>query len=141
MSLPLHKIVVPVDFSDESFAAVDTALELIGDATKVHVVHVLPEIHPADPGVIWQAIDVESRRHHATEALRERLTEAAHDGLNLHVEFGDPGYRVTHYADEIGANLIVMPSHGRRGFKRMMIGSVAERVIRLAQCPVLVMRK
>ena len=50
---------------------------------------------------------------------------------------------VAHYfnkADEWGADLIVMPSHGRSGVKRLLIGSVAERVVRLAHCPVLVLR-
>ena len=139
--LPLHRAVVPVDFSDESMDSVDTAIQLLEDPKKVHVVHVLPDIHPADPGVIWHAIDEESRRKHATNALREHLHGDIYDHLNLHIEFGDPGHRITDYAKEIDANLIVMPSHGRRGLKRMLIGSVAERVIRLAHCPVLVLRK
>ncbi|HCK41739.1 MAG TPA: hypothetical protein DHW22_08920 [Planctomycetaceae bacterium] len=49
---------------------------------------------------------------------------------------GDPGHNITDYAKEIGAGLIVMPSHGRTRLKRMLIGSVAERVVRLAHCPV-----
>ena len=57
------------------------------------------------------------------------------------VQFGDPGHGITDYAEEVGADVIVMPSHGRTGLRRLLIGSVAERVLRLAHCPVLVLRK
>jgi nucleotide-binding universal stress UspA family protein len=56
------------------------------------------------------------------------------------VAFGDPGQRITAYAEEVGADVIVMPSHGRTGLKRLLLGSVAERVLRLAHCPVLVLK-
>jgi len=138
---PKRSIVVPVDFSDDSFGAVDTALELIDDPSGLHLVHVLPEPHAGDPGVEWQMIDNENRRRHALEALRSRLSDAKYEKVEVEVEFGNPGYRIAEYAEKIGAELIVIPSHGRTGLKRMMLGSVTERVIRLSHCPVLVLRK
>jgi nucleotide-binding universal stress UspA family protein len=105
------------------------------------VVHVLPEMNVADPGVIWLTIDNESRCLHSTQALDERLSGPKYDGIQMHIEIGDPGLRVTDYAQEIGADLIVIPSHGRTGLRRLLIGSVAERIVRLAHCPVLVLRK
>ena len=53
---------------------------------------------------------------------------------------GDPGHEITEYAEEIGASLIITPSHGRTGLSRLLIGSVAERVVRLAKCPVMVLK-
>jgi nucleotide-binding universal stress UspA family protein len=139
--LPKQVVVVPVDFSDESFAAIDTALELVADASHIHVVHVLPALEPAEPGVIWNSIDDNSRRRHAEQALRERLTDAKYVQLNLHIAFGDPGHAVADFAQQNRAELIVLPSHGRRGLSRLLIGSTAERVVRMAHCPVLVLRK
>lgn len=138
--LPKKTVVVPVDFSDESFAALDTALTLVTGPKDVHVVHVLPTLELAEPGVIWGTIDDEGRRHHALQALAERLRDKRHAECHLVVKFGDPGHEIANYVAEAKAELIVLPSHGRTGIRRMLIGSVAERVVRLAHCPVLVLR-
>ena len=139
--LPKQKVVVPVDFSDESFEALATAVELVADASHLHVVYVLPVLEPAEPGVIWATVDEASRQRHAEQALRERMAELQLAGAQVAIRFGDPGHEITEYAADEKADLIVLPSHGRTGLKRLLIGSVAERVIRLAHCPVLVLRK
>ena len=139
--LPKSNVVVPVDFSDESLAAVDTALELVESPTRVHVIHVLPHLAPTEPGVIWDTIDDASRQDHAEDALRDRLSVEKYSGIDVVVAIGNPGEEITDFASSINADLIVMPSHGRTGIKRLLIGSVAERVIRLAHCPVLVLRE
>lgn len=139
--LPKQCVVTPVDFSDESFEALETALTLAGDASRVHVIHVLPDLDPAEPGVIWSTVDNATRALHAEQALRERLTDARFQGINLHVNFGDPGHEIAQWAEDLKADLIVLPSHGRTGIRRLLIGSTAERVVRLAHCPVLVLRK
>lgn len=138
--LPRKKIVVPFDFSDQSVTAVDTALQIADDESEIHLMHVLAEMHPADPGVVWQTVNEESRSIHATEAIQNRLSEQQYKNLKLHIDFGDPGHRIVEFAQRISADLIVMPSHGRTGIKRLLIGSVAERVVRLAHCPVLILR-
>lgn len=138
--LPLRSVVVPVDFSEQSFAALDRALEFVDATHKVHMVHVLPAIDPAEPGVIWNTVDDESRSRHAEQALLQRLSDAKHEGVDIAVRFGEPGHEIADYAAGIEADMIIMPSHGRTGIKRWLIGSVAERVVRLAHCPVLVLR-
>lgn len=138
---PRQNVVVPIDFSDDSFEALDAAIELADDPKKVHVIYVLAVLEPAEPGVIWATIDEESRVRHAEQALRERLADAKYQGVSLKIEFGDPGHEVAQYAQAQGADLIVLSSHGRTGIKRLLIGSVAERIVRLAHCPVLVLRK
>jgi len=133
-------IVVPIDYSDESLAAVDRALEIADADANVHVVHVLPVLTPAEPGVIWQEINDDTRRDHAAEALRDKLADRDLSRLDCHILFGDPGHEVADFADKHEATLIVLPSHGRRGIRRLLLGSVAERVVRLAHCPVLVLK-
>jgi nucleotide-binding universal stress UspA family protein len=137
---PRQTVIAPVDFSPESFAAVDVAVDIAGDSGEVHVVHVLPELSASDPGVIWQTADDEKRSQHVREALKKNLSDPKFANLRIHVTVGDPGHHVATYAEELKADLIVISSHGRRGLRRLLIGSVAERVVRLAHCPVLVLR-
>lgn len=140
--LPKKKVIVPLDFSDAAFEAVDIALELAGgDSSQVHLVHVLPDLTPMEPTDAWQTFDNQSRITHATKVLRERLTDERHSKMPIEIIIGDPGHSIANFASEIGADLIVLPSHGRTGLSRMLIGSVAERVVRLAHCPVLVLRR
>jgi nucleotide-binding universal stress UspA family protein len=138
---PKETVVVPVDFSEESLAAVDVAVQLAVSPAGVHVVHVLPELSPLEPGELWETIDNKSRTEHAEKALRERLSEPRHAELVLEILFGDAGHCIATRAEELRADLIVLPSHGRTGLAHLLIGSVAERVVRLAHCPVLVLRQ
>jgi nucleotide-binding universal stress UspA family protein len=132
-------IVVPVDLSDLSRKALDTAIAIANGRSQIRAVHVLREIQTTDPGVVWQTIDNENRAKHAKEAIGQWLS-SPYQHVELDIEFGDPGHQVADYAQRVSADLIVISSHGRTGIKRMLIGSVAERVIRLAHCPVLVIR-
>ena len=139
--LPKKSVVVPIDFSDESFEALHASLDMVEKPSGLHVIHVLPALEPAEPGVIWQTVDDESRRRHAEQALRERMGDSKLAGVEVNIAIGDPGHEIADYAQRLGAELIVLPSHGRTGLKRLLIGSAAERVVRLAHCPVLVLRK
>lgn len=138
--LPKNTVVVPIDFSEECFAALDTARELVSLPTQVHVVHVLQELAVGEIGEMWRTIDDESRRQHTENALRERLAKTSVPEAQLHILFGDPGSEITELAQKLHADLVVLTSHGRTGLRRLLIGSVAERVVRLAHCPVLVLR-
>lgn len=139
--LPKQTVVVPFDFSDESLGALDTALNFVDDATHLHVIHVLPVLIATEPGVIWENLEDRTRCEHAIKGLRERFTAAKYAGVQVEARVGDPGHEIAKFAEDLKAELIVMPSHGRTGLKHLLIGSVAERVVRLAHCPVLVLRK
>lgn len=138
--IPKKNVVVPFDFSEKSIPAVDTALELIDSPTSLHVIHVLPILEPTEPGVIWSSIDNSGRIHHAEDAIKKQLAAEKYQGMHVDVEIGDPGHEVADYAKKVSADLIVLPSHGRTGISRLLIGSVAERITRMAHCPVLVLR-
>jgi nucleotide-binding universal stress UspA family protein len=132
--------VVPFDFSDDSIRAIDTALQMVETPSQLHVIHVLPELQANEPGVVWHTIDDEGRKRHAKDAVDVRLSDSKYQGVDVVVDVGDAGHEIADFAKSIGAELIVMPSHGRRGLKRLLLGSVADRVVRLSHCPVLVLR-
>jgi len=72
--------------------------------------------------------------------LQKRLSEPKYANIKMHAKVGDAGREIVALAEAEDADLIVMPSHGYGFFKHMLLGSVAERVVRLADCPVLVLR-
>jgi nucleotide-binding universal stress UspA family protein len=137
--LPKNTVLVPVDFSEQSLAAVATALELVDSPEGLHLVHVLAPIHPGDPGMIYDELQFAERRARIELLLAEKLG-AAVEPATVHTPLGSPGAEIVRVAETVGANLIVMPSHGRTGLARLTLGSVAERVLRHAHCPVLVLR-
>ena len=139
MAFSAKRAVVPVDFSDQSFEALDTASGIVAQTSDLHVIHVLPELSPAAPGVIWGHIDDGARMKHAGDALRKRLGDRYRDAT-VEIAIGNAAREVARYAESIEADLIVLPSHGRSGIARALIGSVAENVVRRAHCPVLVLR-
>lgn len=140
MSWTIKKpILVPYDFSEHSHAAVDKALELTGDRTLVHVLHVLPP--PLLPETFPpEAVDDEARIHHAEKLMAGEFQDSSYSGVVREVLVGDPGTVCADRAESLQADLIVLPSHGRSGISRLLLGSVTERIVRLATRPVLVLK-
>ena len=93
--LPRKNVLVPVDFSDDARAGLQTAREMVDDLAHLHVIHVLPIMEVADPGVIWETIDDHSRREHAEKALHQEMSEQGlDDHLQIVVRFGDPSHEI-----------------------------------------------
>ena len=138
--LPKKCIVVPVDFSDASFHAVGVALELAESPSQVHVLYVTQPLHVAEPGMLWGTITDEERMKTATQALADRLEKDEMPGVTSKVLLGQPAHVIAEYAKDVRADLIVIPSHGRSGVTRFFLGSVTEKVLRMAHCQVLVLR-
>lgn len=134
-------VVVPVDFSEQSDFAVRSALSIAGDPKRLHIVHVLVPLDTVSPGVLLGDITNESRSSAVKKNMAKLAQEQGAAGAEEHVLVGDPGLEIADYAKKIQADLIVIPSHGYQGLKRMVLGSVAERVIRHAECSVLVLRR
>lgn len=140
--LPRKTIVVPVDFSPGSAAAIATGRDLVASPGDLHVVHVLIPLAHLSPEQVWGPLendpswDALAKRH-----LAEFVQKQGISGVKQEVLIGDPGFEVADYARKQSADLIVIPSHGYHGVKRALLGSVAERVIRHADCPVLVLRR
>jgi nucleotide-binding universal stress UspA family protein len=138
---PKSNVIVPVDFSPESLMAADVGLQLVDRPEHLHVVHVMIDITPLEAGEVWGVIDPQARVGQIDKLLKEKLAGDKYKGVQIAVLLGEPAHGIANYAQEKNADLIVIPSHGRTGITRLLIGSVAERVVRLAHCPVLVLRK
>lgn len=134
------RVVVPFDFSDECINAVEMALQLAASPGDVHVAHVLLQLPATDPLVIWDEFSDERRKEFVRAAIEKKLTENDIEGVQVDVSLGNPGRVIADLAGEVEAGLIVIPSHGYTGVKRWFLGSVAERVVQLAKCPVLVLK-
>ncbi len=135
------KLLVPIDFGEGSQKAIDAALQMSTSTSNVYVVHVAPDLTVSSPEVVWDTLSDEVREENIEKAFHEQFAAAKYHDVHFHVLFGDPGHSIAAYAEELQADVVVMPSHGRTGLKRLLIGSVAERVVRLAHCPVLVLRE
>lgn len=134
------KVVVPVDFSEDTEAAIRSGLERVSDPSGLHVVHVLLPLDYASPGVMFGTVSDASREKAIREFLGKTLAKIGVNGIQVAVLVGDPGLKVTEYATSVDADLIIVPSHGFHGVKHLLLGSTAERIIRHAHCSVLVLR-
>jgi nucleotide-binding universal stress UspA family protein len=141
-----RRILCATDFSDTAEAAWDMACELarvhVAELELVHVFTRLPAYSYAEapaPAVekIW-----EEQRQWVRQALDERVAAAAAGGLRARsvLKTGTPAPEIADTAGEHRADLIVIGTHGRTGLDRLIVGSVAERVVRLAPCPVLAVK-
>ena len=135
------KLLVPFDFSTESAQAIDTALNMASKPNNVYAIHVAPDMTVSSPEVVWQTLSEGTRKRNIEQSFQKQFSTNQYKDLHFDVSFGDPGQGIADYAEQIGANVIVMPSQGKTGIKRLLIGSVAERVGRMAHCPVILLRK
>ncbi len=143
MSLfPVKCVVVPIDLSESSVAAVAAAMELVSDAADVHVLHVVLPSSNFSPEGEWaplregEVVGTISRKE-----LADYLEQHHFKGVTQAIELGDPASTVVAYARKQRADMIVIPSHGYHGIKRMILGSVAEQIIRHSDCAVLVLHR
>ncbi len=140
----IRRVLVPVDFSDSSLSALRYAAGL---ALKFHASLTVVHVVPADYG--WLGIGQEASRGY-DEVLRsqaaDRLRALAESHIpqnvsaNLEVRLGRPAEEIAAAAAESNSDLILLSTHGHTGLDRYLVGSVADRVARLAPCPVFLMR-
>ena len=136
-----RNVVVPFDFSDLSVRTLKKSLEMVGDETLLRVIHVVEHPSTFDYGVSWESMSDETFEARVNEAFVRRLKQFGDfPKLDLTIVVGNPGPQIAAFAQDVGAELIVMASKGRSGFERFLLGSVAEKVLRMAACPVLVLR-
>lgn len=137
--LSMHTILFPTDFSENAQQAFSLACALARDCSaRIVVLYVIP------PPLGDEAMQA---RHHPEEYYEIPKTELhkihALDGtvrVEHRLEEGNAAQRILEVAAETEANLIVMGTHGRTGLARLLVGSVAEQVLRKAPCPVLTVK-
>jgi nucleotide-binding universal stress UspA family protein len=141
-----HRIVVGIDFSETSERALADAIEQASGhpRAELHVVTVanLDWIAGARNGAPAAKLDevVAVERSAIEQALGRAGIDRGSVPTFVHVRVGGPAQEIVALAAEVDAHLIVVGTHGRSGWQRFWLGSVAERVLRLAHCPVLVTR-
>lgn len=138
------EILVPTDGSEPAKAALDEAIDHAkSHGATLHVLYVV-EDHLIPGGVESGAEIHEALKRDGEKAIREARTWAQAAGIeSLQVEIGagKPHEVILDYARDNGIDLIIMGTHGRSGIERALLGSVTERVLRLADQPVLTVRE
>lgn len=134
-----NRVLFPTDFSEFASIAQEKTLEAV-EPENLYIVHVLPALSPLEPGVIWETIDDETRKQNVEQTFRTKFATPEYERVNFEVLFGETSKQIVKYAKEQDIELIVIPAHGHSGLERLFLGSVAERVVRFAHCPVYVLR-
>lgn len=136
--LPVKKILFPTDFSVQSEHAYRLACAVARDyGAELHLLHVAP------PPVIYPPEMIVPADMPVTNA-RQLLTDLAAQahGLTVHQHLteGPASAEILRVADDLGCHLILMGTHGRTGLRRVLMGSIAEEVVRNAACPVVTIK-
>jgi nucleotide-binding universal stress UspA family protein len=148
--LPFKRILCPTDFSEPSYEALKIANELaLYFSSDLFVLHVVPPIPtanvsppPADKAPA-KGFNISSYRHQLEElsktSLKKVVAQRIAKKIKVHpiVVQGEASDQIIDTVDRQKIDLIVIATHGRTGWRRVIFGSVAEKVIRLAPCPVL----
>ena len=135
---------VPVDFSKGSEAALSHAVALAKeDKAKLILIHVIPAamVYPGEATKFdfYALLERDARENVARLAKRKKLKPT--DYRLILVRGVDPADVIARQARQLRVSMIIMGSHGRTGLQRLLMGSVAERTLRYARCPVLIVKK
>ncbi|HLG15260.1 MAG TPA: universal stress protein [Blastocatellia bacterium] len=144
--LTIHKILCPTDFSEHALAGLKYAVDLAGQfGARICLVHVVPVIPPLPPDPNF-AFEVPEYARLLTADAEQKLSELASQHVpnklepKMVVGHGDAGAEIVRVAEDERADLIVIATQGLTGLRHFVFGSVAEKVVRLAKCPVLSFR-
>ncbi len=144
---PFRRILHPTDFSPASRPAFRKALELAkAGGARLLLAHVLPPLPMVEDAYIASNMYQQLLRGYRASDQKQldRLVHAAEAAgvraAGILLEFGEPAERITRLARSGRADVIVMGTHGRTGLTRVLLGSIAARVVATATCPVLTVR-
>ena len=148
MSINLKKILYPTDFSEFSLCALPYARELAAEfGAELHCLHVVDEVCHCWVGAAESAVPLVISPQDLWKSAEEQLKNFVEEHLKTTKEklvsklvTGRPFLEIIRYAHEQEVDMIVIATHGRGGLASMLLGSVAEKVVRKAPCPVLTVR-
>ena len=145
---PIRRLLYATDFSTASRRAFSTAVSIAKSArAKLTIVNVMGPVMPTVPELYIDAVTLDQleklARQWSTRQLKKLADTAKRAGIKTATELrsGDPAAQIVRVARSDRADLIVVGTHGRRGLPKFFLGSVAERVIALAPCAVVTVRK
>jgi len=146
--LPFKRILCPTDFSEPACRAIRAAGEMAETfSAELILVHVVGAIPALDTPTGMVGFDVAAYQKELTDSaeksLQERLEEHIPEGVNAQalVVHGEAAHEIVRTANEEGVDLIVMSTHGATGWRERIFGSVTEKVVRHAECPVLTVHR
>ena len=145
--LPIKKIICPTDFSDPSYEGLKVAREFAEhfSAELILVNIIFPG--PIVPGVAEPGFHIPAALESMQETAEKKLQDLAQKKMpeNITVRTivvsGKPSYEIVDLADKEKADIIVIATHGESGWQKFLFGSVTEKVIRMAACPVLTVQQ
>ena len=146
--MDIKKIIVPYDFSEYADGALDWAQDFAkqweATLTLLHVVPTFSELaHPESVQLLGLASLAADMVVNAEQRLHTVIAQRGVQGIPTEVRalLGEPFHGICQFATQNQSELIIMGSHGRTGLAHVFLGSIAERVVRHAPCPVLVVRR
>jgi len=132
-----NRILFPIDFSKSNHAALSYATSIARDSgAKLIIVHVAESPTAYAGGEMYYGVP-EPNEKAIEDMLRAMVPADPAVAFEHRLLSGDPATEIVHLAEQDHVDLIVMSTHGRTGFNRLIMGSVAEAVVRNAKCPVL----
>lgn len=145
--IPFKHILLPTDFSSNAKSAQDYACEFADQfGARLHVLNVvqdaaliLPETGMFLTLPVPSVQEIVQAAETSLQTVLDPAWAATHD-VCRHVAVGTPYAEIVRYAEEHHIDLIILGTHGRTGLQHVLMGSVAERVLRQANCPVLTIR-
>jgi universal stress protein A len=140
MAFPFRNLLVPIDFHEHSLRALEIAKNLAQiNGGMVTLLHVVPKDEPLN-GPMYEEDFVKQAQKDAAQLAE--LGSQRLQGLKYEIltEIGDPATGIIDAAASRGVDAIVIGTHGRKGLRRILMGSVAEEVLRYAKCPVIALR-
>lgn len=145
--IEIHRVLAPTDFSGHSEKAVRYACALAERfGAELHLIHILSEIIPAGPDPLLMPVMPPQFYEESEQRAKETLDRLLppHWGkpaaVTTAVRWGSPVEAIVDYCVEQSIDLLVIATHGRTGLSHVLLGSVAERIVREAPCPVLTIR-
>ncbi len=142
----LNRILCPTDFSEAARRAFDLAIPLAeAFGAELYVIHVVPAIPYLEPRPTYHFDVPEYERllHEDAERQMAALVNDLQTRVAVHsiLAHGDVAEQILRTAEEKDVDLIVITTHGRTGWRHLVFGSIAEKIVRLAHCPVLTVRQ
>jgi universal stress protein A len=141
------KILCPYDFSEHAEEALKYAIKLSDKETLITLIYVIQMPYSIDPyGYSYYDIKSDDIKNASKDALEKKVEElkSKYENINIDFEFDidyDPAEYILKNQKAGHYDLVVIGSHGRKGISRMLMGSVAESVLREATCPVMIIKK
>lgn len=140
----LRSILTATDFSEPAHRALDYAKSIAGSfGATLHIVHVAADVTLEDPMLTASSLaEIQDSAQSALAQIDERITADERGRLKVRTTVlqGEPHDAILAYAEEHKIELIVLGTHGRGAIERLILGSVAERIVRHAKCPVLTVK-